>query len=82
MDSVFAKKKLDSKREFLNFDKINILDNFKSLLFCYHTFDVRRSIDVLDLVNQPGSGKIRAGSGSESIKTIRRLSKLLYIFIQ
>ena len=42
----------------------NILDNNKSLLFCFHTFGVRRTIDVLDLENQPGSGKIQTGSGA------------------
>ena len=35
---------------------MNILDNFKSLFFCNHNFGVRRSIDVLDSGNQPGSG--------------------------
>ena len=43
---------------------MNILDNIKSLLFCFHTFGVRRTIDVLDSENQPGSGKIRTGSGA------------------
>ena len=33
---------------FLKVYKTNILDNFKTLLFCFHTFGVRRSIDVLD----------------------------------
>ena len=47
---------------------MNILDNIKSLLFCFHTFGVRRTIDVLDSENQPGSGsaKIRTGSGTGS----------------
>ena len=45
---------------------MNILDNFKSLLICFHSFGVRRSIDVLDLKNQPGSGKIWTGTGSGS----------------
>ena len=45
------------------FDTLN-LDNFKPHLFCVHTFGVRRSIDVLDPKNSPGSGpgKIRIGS--------------------
>ena len=38
---------------------MNILDNFKSILFCFHTFGVRRSIDVLDSEKQPGSGAYR-----------------------
>ena len=29
---------------------MNILDNFKSLFYCLHTFGVRRSIDILDSV--------------------------------
>ena len=47
---------------FLKVYKTNILD-IKSLLFCFHTFGVRRTIDVLDSENQPesGSGKIRTG---------------------
>ena len=39
---------------------MNILDILKS-----HTFGVRRSIDVLDPENQPGSGKIRTVSDSK-----------------
>ena len=35
---------------------MNILNNSKSLLFCFHTFCVRRSIDGLDPENRPGSG--------------------------
>ena len=35
---------------------MNILDNFKSILFCFNTFGVRRTKDVLDSENQPGSG--------------------------
>ena len=44
----------------------NILDSFKSLLFCFHTYGVRRTIAVLDSENQPrsGSGQIRTGSGA------------------
>ena len=41
---------------FLNFGWINILDNFKSLLFCFHTVGVGCSFDVLDPKKQPGSG--------------------------
>ena len=43
---------------------MNILDNIERLLFCFHTVGVRRTIDVLDSENQPGSGIIRAGSGA------------------
>ena len=46
---------------------MNILDNIESLLFCFHTFGVRRTIDVLDSENQPGSGKIRTGSGARGL---------------
>ena len=35
---------------------MNILYKLESLLFCFHTFGVRRSIFVLDQENQPGSG--------------------------
>ena len=52
---------------------MNILDNRKGLLFCYHTFGVRRIIDVLDSENQPGSGsgKIRTGSGAIGLTICR-----------
>ena len=43
---------------------MNILDNIKIILFCFHTFGVRRTIDVLDSENQPGSVQIRTGSGA------------------
>ena len=33
------------RRELFSFDRINILDNSKSLLFCSHIFEVSRSID-------------------------------------
>ena len=46
---------------FLKVYGMNILDNFKSLLFCSHTFGVRRTIDS---ENQPGSDKILTGSGA------------------
>ena len=38
--------------------KMNILDNFKRFFFCFHTFGVRRTVDVLDPEKQPGSGSI------------------------
>ena len=49
---------------------MNILDKFKSILFCFHTFGVRSTIDVLDSENQPGSGsgKIQTGSGALRLK--------------
>ena len=46
--------------------KANILDNFKSLLFCFHTFGVRRTIDVVDSENQPGPGSVQIRPGSVS----------------
>ena len=49
---------------FLKVYRMNILDNCKSLPFCVHTFGVRRTIDVLDPENHPGSNKIRTGSGA------------------
>ena len=42
---------LDEGR-FLEFYRINNIDNLKSPLFCFHT-----TIDILDTENQPGSGK-------------------------
>ena len=50
-----------TKRIFEIFYKMNILDNFKSIIFCFHTFGVRRLIDVLDSENQPGSGSRALG---------------------
>ena len=46
-----------------------ILDNYKSLPFCFHTFGVRRSIDVLDSEKQPGSRSafIQCGSGFRAL---------------
>ena len=41
---------------------MSILDAVKNLLFCFQTFGGRRSIDVLDSENQPGSG-----SGSRAL---------------
>ena len=49
---------------FLKVLNSNILDNFESHLFCFHTFGVRHTIDVLDSENQPGSVKIRTGFGA------------------
>ena len=67
-DPVLAKKKTDlvlytsNEGKFFKVYKMNILDNFESLLF--YTFGVRRTIDVLDSENQPGSGKNWSGSGA------------------
>ena len=57
-----------NKGSFLKVFKAKVFDNFKSHLFCFHTFGVRSTIDVLDSENQPGSGsvKIRTGSGTGS----------------
>ena len=73
-DPVMAKKPYpglytSNEWRFLKLYKTNILDNIKSLLFCFHTFGVRRTIDVLDSDNQPGSGsgQIRNGSGSGAL---------------
>ena len=69
---------------FLVVYRMNILDNCKSLLFCDHTLGVRRTIDVLDSENQPGSGKIRTGSGAlegtsdtKSMKTKKKALKII-----
>ena len=45
-----------NEQRFFQFFWMNILDNFKGLLFCLHTFGVRRSINVLDPENEHGSG--------------------------
>ena len=37
-----------TKGRFLKLEWINILDIFKSFLFCFNTFGARRYIDVLD----------------------------------
>ena len=42
---------------------MNILDNIESLHFCFHTFGVRRTIDVLDSENQSGSGSVQIRTG-------------------
>ena len=43
---------------------MNILDKFKCILFCFHIFVARRSIDILDPENQPRTGKITTRSGA------------------
>ena len=67
--SGFDKKKKDPGlctlneilKRFLKNYQMNNLDKFKSRPFCFHTFGVRRSIDVLDSENQPGSGSRAQG---------------------
>ena len=70
-DPVLAKKPdpgLCNSHEgrFLKVLKANIIDNLKSHLFCFHTFGVRRAIDVLDSENKPGSGSGPNFNGSGS----------------
>ena len=43
---------------------MNFLGNLKVFFFVVFIFCVKRSIDVLDPENQPGSGFIRTGSGA------------------
>ena len=50
-----------NKTRLSKFYIINTLDNVKSLLFCFHTFGVGRSIDVLDSEGQPGYGSRALG---------------------
>ena len=57
-DPVLAKKPdpglcTSNEGRFLKVCKANILDNFKTHLFCFHTFGVRRTIDVLDSETSP-----------------------------
>ena len=40
--------------------RINILDAFKNLLSCFHTFDVRRPLDDLDLETSPAGSEFGA----------------------
>ena len=49
---------------------MNILSNS----FVFHTFGVRRSIDVLDPENQPGSGAL--GFTDDSMKTKKKAFKI------
>ena len=63
-DPVLAKKpdpglSTSNEERFFKVFFANSLDNFESLLFCFHTFGVRRTIDVLDSENQPGSGSVQ-----------------------
>ena len=53
---------------------MNILYYIKRLLFYFHTFGVRRTIDVLDSENQPGSGSgyIRTGYGALGLKGMKK----------
>ena len=51
---------------------MNILDDYKGLPFGFHTFDVRRSIDVLDPKNLPESGS-RAYRGHFYLQTPKLL---------
>ena len=44
---------------------MNILDNFKSLLFCFHSFGVRRSIVVLYLKTNPDPDPVKFGPGPD-----------------
>ena len=63
---------------------MNIWYNFEGLLFCFRTFGVRLSIDVLDPENQLGSGKIRTGPGANRglLPKVWMPLKLSKIFIQ
>ena len=62
-----------NEERFLKDFKKNILDILNTLLFCFHTFSVRRTIDVLASENQPGSGsvQIRPGFGFEGSRAYR-----------
>ena len=68
-DPVLAKKTdpglcTSNEGKFLKIFEAKILNKLKSLLSCFHTFGVRRTIDVLDSENQPVSVQIRTGSGA------------------
>ena len=61
---------------------MNILDNFKSLLFCHHIFGARRSIDVLDPEKPARIRGLQRTSDTKSIKTKKEGLKnyLKYVF--
>ena len=57
---------------------MNILYKFKSLLFCLYSFGVRRTIDLLDSENQPGSGALGLKvDNSQKIKTKEKALKII-----
>ena len=69
----------------------NILDNFKSLLFGFHTLGFRRTIDVLDSETNPDPFKFGPDSDSDpglyglqgtadtkSMKTKKKVYKIIY----
>ena len=69
---------------------MNILDNFKSLHFCFHTLVVRRTIDVLDLKKKtsPEPDPVKSGpdpelhglkrmSDTKSMKTKKKAFKII-----
>ena len=49
---------------------MNSLYDFESLVFCFYTFGVRHTLDVLDSENQPGFGKSRNESGALGLKEL------------
>ena len=55
-----------------NKNSIVWISNFKSLFYCFHTFGVRRSIDVKNPENQLGSGTLK-----EKQRILLKLSKIL-----
>ena len=69
LDSSFRSGFSVSRALYLEFLLKNIVTNFKSILFCIHTFCVRGSIDVLDLKNEPGPA-FGQKNGSETLPDI------------
>ena len=67
------------RKEILKVYKMNNLDSVKSLLFCFHTFDVRRAKVVLDSENKPGSGALEIKRGRLDTKSIKTKKKSLII---
>ena len=71
---------------FLKVYRMNILDHCKSPLFCFQTFGVRRTIDVLDSetsrypVNfgpDPGPEGLQGTSDTISMKTKKKVLKII-----
>ena len=56
---------------------MNILDNIKSLLFCFHTFGVRRTIDVLESEKPARIRGSRAYRGRLTPKVYKQKKKAL-----
>ena len=64
---------------FLKVSKTNVLDNFKTLLSCFHNIGVRRTINVVDSENQLRSGGLGlTGDGwHQKYETYKKALKMM-----